>query len=75
MEVSDEYAALLFFNLPESFNVVCTQNGRTNHFHTDVGFGWNINVNEMYAPNLSHEFVDQYPAKVYWTYSSLKASS
>jgi hypothetical protein len=68
--VGDSYAALLFFDKNAEFNVVCTGTS-TNHLHSSVGLGWNYDINELYAPNLTHEFVGVLPENIKWTYSSL----
>jgi hypothetical protein len=69
--VGDSYAALLFFDKNAEFNVVCTGGVSTNHLHSSVGLGWNYDINELYAPNLTHEFVGALPENIKWTYSSL----
>jgi hypothetical protein len=69
--VGDSYAALLFFDKNAEFNVVCTGDASTNHLHSSVGLGWNYDINELYAPNLTHEFVGVLPENIKWTYSSL----
>ena len=63
------FAALLFFDKAASFDVTCTEGSFTNHMHTDVGLGWNIDVNELYAPNLAHEYVGAMPKNVRWAYT------
>lgn len=68
--VGDVYAALLFFDKNAEFNVVCTGTS-TNHLHSSVGLGWNYDINELYALNLSHEFVGALPENIKWTYSSV----
>jgi hypothetical protein len=67
----DSYAALLFFDKAADFNVVCTTGASTNHLHASIGLGWNYDINELYAPNLSHEFVGALPENIKWTYSSV----
>jgi hypothetical protein len=73
--VGDEFAALLFYDRTAMFNVTCTPSGLTNHLDARVGLGWNVDVNELYAPGLSHEFVDALPAGIKWTYSSLSVTT
>jgi hypothetical protein len=69
--VGDSYAALLFFDKNAEFNVVCTGGASTNHLHSSVGLGWNYDISELYAPNLTHEFVGALPENIKWTYSNL----
>jgi hypothetical protein len=69
--VGDTYAALLFFDKAADFNVVCSTGVSTNHLHASVGLGWNYDINELYAPNLSHEFVGTLPEGIKWTHSIL----
>jgi hypothetical protein len=69
-QVGDTFVALVFFDAPANFQVVCTGT-ITNHLHTDVGLGWNYDINELYAPNLSHEYVGKLPEGTAWTYSDL----
>jgi hypothetical protein len=69
--VGDEFAALLFFDKNSIFNVTCTFDGSTNHLDARFGLGWNIDLNELYAPNNSHETVGALPASIKWTYSIL----
>ena len=68
--VGDSYVALLFFDKAADFTVVCTSGVAYNHLHASVGLGWNYDINELYAPNLSHEYVGDLPASIKWTYSS-----
>jgi hypothetical protein len=68
--VGDNYAALLFFDKAAEFNVVCSSGASTNHLHSSVGLGWNYDINELYAPNLAHEFVGVLPENIKWTYTA-----
>jgi hypothetical protein len=55
--------------------VTCTPSGLTNHLDARVGLGWNVDVNELYAPGLSHEFVDALPDGIKWTYSGVAVTT
>ena len=68
--VGDEFAALIFFDKAAELNVVCTGT-LTNHLHTSVGLGWNYDINELYAPNLAHEYVGILPENIKWKYAAL----
>jgi hypothetical protein len=67
--VGDHFAALLFFDKAADFNVACRAGVAYNHLHTSVGLGWNYDINELYAPNLSHEYVGGLPSTIKWTYA------
>jgi hypothetical protein len=69
-EVGDIAATLLFIDKAANFDVVCSQGGYTNHLHAHVDAGWFYNQDELYAPNLGHEYIDALPANIKWTYSS-----
>ncbi len=72
--VGDVVAALLFVDRASEINLTCTQNGLTNHLHAKLNGGWFYDINELYAPNLAHEFVDALPSSIQWTYTPASGS-
>ena len=72
--VGDVFAALIFFDKAAELNVDCA-GSINNHLHTRVGLGWNFDISEMYAPNLAHEYVDNLPKKIKWTYAGVTPSN
>lgn len=63
------FAALLFFDKAADLNTTCGENGFSNHLHATAGLGWNIDVNELYAPNLAHEYIGAMPKTIRWVYA------
>jgi hypothetical protein len=73
-DVGDVVAALLFVDRASELNLTCKQNGLTNHLHAKLEGGWFYDLNELYAPNLAHEFVDALPPSIQWTYLAASGS-